>query len=148
MFNNTHVFFLRGPAKFPIFIHTQKRNPQTALKDATMFWDYLSTHHETVHQVMHLSTDRGTPFSYRHINSYSGHTNGSSQMVPSTTCRSTARPTRATKPLPTKKQPSCPPEIQIGTHRTCSALSRAARIPHGPATCRFWAASPASRRTS
>lgn len=52
VFNNTPVFFLRDPSKFPIFIHTQKRNPQTNLKDATMFWDYLSTHQESAHQVM------------------------------------------------------------------------------------------------
>lgn len=74
VFNNTPVFFIRDPAKFPIFIHTQKRNPQTNLKDATMFWDYLSTHQEAVHQVMHLFSDRGTPYSYRHMNGYSGHT--------------------------------------------------------------------------
>ena len=74
VFNNTPVFFLREPAKFPLFIHTQKRNPQTNLKDATMFWDYLSTHQESVHEVMHLFSDRGTPYSYRHMNGYSGHT--------------------------------------------------------------------------
>jgi len=74
VFNNTPVFFLRDPTKFPIFIHTQKRNPQTNLKDATMFWDYLSTHQESAHQVMHLFSDRGTPYSYRHMNGYSGHT--------------------------------------------------------------------------
>ena len=74
VFNNTPVFFLRDPTKFPIFIHTQKRNPQTNLKDATMFWDYLSTHQESVHQVMQLFSDRGTPYSYRHLNGYSGHT--------------------------------------------------------------------------
>ena len=74
MFNNTPVFFLRDPTNFPLFIHTQKRNPQTNLKDATMFWDYLSTHQEAVHQLMHLFSDRGTPYSYRHMNGYSGHT--------------------------------------------------------------------------
>lgn len=74
VFNNTPIFFLRDPSKFPIFIHTQKRNPQTNLKDATMFWDYLSTHQESAHQVMHLFSDRGTPYSYRHMNGYSGHT--------------------------------------------------------------------------
>ncbi|TVY50813.1 Catalase [Lachnellula cervina] len=74
VYNNTPVFFLRDPTKFPLFIHTQKRNPQTNLKDATMFWDYLSTHQEAVHQVMHLFSDRGTPYSYRHMNGYSGHT--------------------------------------------------------------------------
>uniref|UniRef100_A0A093VDR7 Catalase n=1 Tax=Talaromyces marneffei PM1 TaxID=1077442 RepID=A0A093VDR7_TALMA len=74
VFNNTPVFFLRDPSKFPVFIHTQKRNPQTNLKDANMFWDYLSTHQESAHQVMHLFSDRGTPYSYRHMNGYSGHT--------------------------------------------------------------------------
>lgn len=74
VFNNTPVFFIRDPTKFPIFIHTQKRNPQTNLKDATMFWDYLSTHQESVHQVMTLFSDRGTPYSFRHMNGYSGHT--------------------------------------------------------------------------
>jgi len=39
-----------------------------------MFWDYLSTHHEAVHQVMTLFSDRGTPYSYRTMNGYSGHT--------------------------------------------------------------------------
>lgn len=39
-----------------------------------MFWDYLSTHQESVHQLMHLFSDRGTPYSFRHMNGYSGHT--------------------------------------------------------------------------
>ena len=38
VFNNTPVFFIRDPSKFPHFIHTQKRDPQTHLKDADMFW--------------------------------------------------------------------------------------------------------------
>ncbi|KAH8673758.1 catalase-like domain-containing protein [Xylariales sp. PMI_506] len=74
VYNNTPVFFLRDPSKFPLFIHTQKRNPQTNLKDATMFWDYLSQNQECIHQVMHLFSDRGTPYSYRFMNGYSGHT--------------------------------------------------------------------------
>jgi len=72
VFNNTPIFFLRDPTNFPVFIHTQKRNPQTNLKDATMFWDYLSNNQEAIHQVMHLFSDRGTPYSYRHMNGYSG----------------------------------------------------------------------------
>ena len=74
VFNNTPIFFLRDPTKFPLFIHTQKRHPQTNLKDATMFWDYLSNNQEAIHQVMHLFSDRGTPYSYRHMHGYSGHT--------------------------------------------------------------------------
>lgn len=74
VFNNTPVFFIRDPAKFPHFIHTQKRDPQTHLKDADMFWDYLSQNPESAHQVMILFSDRGTPDGYSHEHAYSGHT--------------------------------------------------------------------------
>ena len=74
VYNNTPVFFIRNPSKFPHFIHTQKRNPQTNLKDATMFWDYLTSNQEAIHQVCVLFSDRGTPASYRNMNGYSGHT--------------------------------------------------------------------------
>jgi len=72
--NNTPVFFIRDPLKFPDFIHTQKRNPRTNLKDPDMFWDFLSLTPESVHQVMVLFSDRGTPADYRHMNGYSSHT--------------------------------------------------------------------------
>jgi catalase len=92
VFNNTPVFFIRDPAKFPHFIHTQKRDPQTHLKDPDMFWvclfpmfsstksslvrrqDYLSQNPESIHQVMILFSDRGTPDGYHHQHGYSGHT--------------------------------------------------------------------------
>jgi catalase len=72
--NNTPVFFIRDPLKFPDFIHTQKRNPETNLKDADMFWDFLSLTPESIHQVTILFSDRGTPKTYRHMNGYSSHT--------------------------------------------------------------------------
>lgn len=75
--NNTPVFFLRDAAKFPHFIHTQKRNPSTHLThadDSTMFWDYLSQNPESVHQVMILMGDRGIPDGWRKMHGYSGHT--------------------------------------------------------------------------
>lgn len=72
--NNTPVFFIRDPLKFPDFIHTQKRNPATNLKDPDMFWDFLSLTPESVHQVTILFSDRGTPYGYRYMNGYSGHT--------------------------------------------------------------------------
>lgn len=72
--NNTPVFFIRDPLKFPDFIHTQKRNPATNLKDSDMFWDFLSLTPESIHQVTILFSDRGTPKSYRYMNGYSGHT--------------------------------------------------------------------------
>lgn len=74
VFNNTPIFFLRDPAKFPHFIHTQKRDPQTHLKDNDMFWDYLSQNPESVHQVMILMGDRGIPKGHAFQHGYSGHT--------------------------------------------------------------------------
>jgi len=72
--NNTPVFFIRDPLKFPDFIHTQKRNPATNLKDADMFWDFLSLTPESIHQVTILFSDRGTPKAFRNMNGYSSHT--------------------------------------------------------------------------
>ena len=72
--NNTPVFFIRDPLKFPDFIHTQKRNPATNCKDANAFWDFLSLSPESTHQVTVLFSDRGTPFSYRTMNGYGSHT--------------------------------------------------------------------------
>ena len=71
--NNTPIFFIRDPIKFPDFIHTQKRNPATNTKDPDMFWDFLSLTPESVHQVTILFSDRGTPKSYRHMNGFSSH---------------------------------------------------------------------------
>ncbi|KAF2157411.1 CAT1 catalase [Myriangium duriaei CBS 260.36] len=75
--NNTPVFFLRDPAKFPHFIHTQKRHPATHLTgadDSTIFWDYLSQNPESIHQVMVLMGDRGIPENWRKMHGYYGHT--------------------------------------------------------------------------
>nr|ADW08700.1 catalase [Pinctada fucata] len=72
--NNTPIFFIRDPMLFPSFIHTQKRNPQTHLKDPDMFWDFISLRPETTHQVSFLFSDRGTPDGYRHMNGYGSHT--------------------------------------------------------------------------
>jgi len=72
--NNTPIFFIRDPILFPSFIHTQKRNPKTNLKDADMFWDFISLRPETTHQVSFLFSDRGTPDGYRHMNGYGSHT--------------------------------------------------------------------------
>lgn len=74
--NNTPVFFLRDPAKFPHFIHTQKRDPATHLThadDSTHFWEYASENPESIHQFMILMGDRGIPDGYRHMHGYAGH---------------------------------------------------------------------------
>lgn len=72
--NNTPIFFIRDPILFPSFIHTQKRNPTTHLKDPDMFWDFITLRPETTHQVSFLFGDRGTPDGYRFMNGYGSHT--------------------------------------------------------------------------
>ncbi|XP_055836562.1 catalase-like [Episyrphus balteatus] len=72
--NNTPVFFVRDPTLFPSFIHTQKRNPRTHLKDPDMVWDFFSLRPETLHQFAILFSDRGIPDGYRHMNGYGSHT--------------------------------------------------------------------------
>ena len=72
--NNTPVFFVRDPLKFPDFIHTQKRHPRTNLRSATAMWDFWSLSPESLHQVTILFSDRGLPRGYRHINGYGSHT--------------------------------------------------------------------------
>ncbi len=72
--NNTPVFFIRDPLKFPDFIHTQKRNPATNCKDPDMFWDFLSLTPESIHQVTILFSDRGIPATFRNMNGYGSHT--------------------------------------------------------------------------
>jgi len=72
--NNTPVFFIRDPLKFPDFIHTQKRHPATNCPNPDMFWDFLSLTPESIHQVTILFSDRGTPATFRNMNGYSSHT--------------------------------------------------------------------------
>ncbi len=72
--NNTPVFFLRDPIKFPHFIRSQKRLPDSGLRDATMQWDFFTHTPESAHQVTYLMGDRGLPRTWRHMNGYGSHT--------------------------------------------------------------------------
>lgn len=72
--NNTPIFFVRDPMKFPHFIRSQKRLPDTGLRDNTMQWDFWTLNPESAHQVTYLMGDRGLPKSYRHMNGYGSHT--------------------------------------------------------------------------
>ncbi len=72
--NNTPVFFIRDPLKFPDFIHTQKRLPQSNLKSAQMMWDFWSLSPESLHQVTILFSDRGIPDGYRFMHGFGSHT--------------------------------------------------------------------------
>ncbi|GAB3629226.1 Catalase [Pandoraea terrae] len=72
--NNTPVFFVRDPLKFPDFIHTQKRDPKTNLRNPTAVWDFWSRHPESLHQVTILMSDRGLPRNYRQQHGFGSHT--------------------------------------------------------------------------
>ncbi len=72
--NNTPVFFVRDPYKFPDFIRTQKRDPKTNLRNPTAMWDFWSLSPESLHQVTILFSDRGLPKSYRHMHGFGSHT--------------------------------------------------------------------------
>jgi len=72
--NNTPVFFIKDPKKFSDFIHTQKRDPKTNCKSPTMMWDFWSLNPESLHQVLILMSDRGTPFSFRNMHGFGSHT--------------------------------------------------------------------------
>jgi len=72
--NNTPVFFIRDAIKFPDFIHTQKRDPQTNIKADTPQWDFWSQVPESLHQVTILFSDRGIPAGIPYMNGYGSHT--------------------------------------------------------------------------
>lgn len=72
--NNTPVFFIRDAIKFPDFIHTQKRDPRTHLKNPTAVWDFWSLSPESLHQVSILMSDRGIPATLRHMHGFGSHT--------------------------------------------------------------------------
>lgn len=72
--NNTPVFFIRDPFKFPDMVHTHKRNPQSNLKDPDAFWDFFSRSPESTHMVTILFSDRGVPKTYRQMHGFGSHT--------------------------------------------------------------------------
>jgi catalase len=72
--NNTPVFFIRDASKFSDFIHSQKRLPETGMRNNDMQWDFWTLSPESAHQVTILMSDRGTPRTYRHMNGFGSHT--------------------------------------------------------------------------
>lgn len=72
--NNTPVFFIRDPLKFPDFIRTQKRHPRSNLRSPTAMWDFWSLSPESLHQVTILMSDRGLPVAPMFMNGYGSHT--------------------------------------------------------------------------
>ncbi|MGA3352020.1 MAG: catalase [Acidimicrobiales bacterium] len=72
--NNTPIFFIRDPLKFPDFIHSQKPDPYTNRQEPDNVWDFFSLSPEATHMFTWLFGDRGIPASYRHMNGYGSHT--------------------------------------------------------------------------
>jgi len=72
--NNTPVFFLRDPLKFPDLNHAVKRDPRTNMRSARNNWDFWSSLPEALHQVTITMSDRGIPRSYRHMHGFGSHT--------------------------------------------------------------------------
>ncbi|OLR89686.1 catalase [Actinokineospora bangkokensis] len=72
--NNTPVFFIRDPLKFPDFIRSQKRRADNHLRDHDMQWDFWTLRTESAHQVTWLMGDRGIPSNWREMNGYGSHT--------------------------------------------------------------------------
>jgi catalase len=72
--NNTPVFFLRDPLKFPDLNHVVKRDPRTNLRSAKNNWDFWTSLPEALHQVTVTMSDRGIPYSYRHMHGFGSHT--------------------------------------------------------------------------
>ncbi|NLA48924.1 MAG: catalase [Bacteroidales bacterium] len=72
--NNTPVFFLRDPYRFPDLNKAVKRDPRTNLRSANHNWDFWTLLPESLHQVTITMSDRGIPKSYRHMNGYGSHT--------------------------------------------------------------------------
>ncbi len=72
--NNTPVFFLKDPLKFPDLNHAVKRDPKTNMRSAKNNWDFWTSLPESLHQVTITMSERGIPFSYRHMNGYGSHT--------------------------------------------------------------------------
>ena len=72
--NNTPVFFLRDPLKFPDLNHVVKRDPRTNMHSAANNWDFWTSLPEALHQVTILMSDRGIPYSYRHMHGFGSHT--------------------------------------------------------------------------
>lgn len=72
--NNTPVFFLRDPLRFPDLNHAVKRDPKTNMRSAQNNWDFWSMLPEALHQVTIVMSDRGIPATYRHMHGFGSHT--------------------------------------------------------------------------
>ncbi|CDW87159.1 catalase [Stylonychia lemnae] len=74
MTQNSQVTFIRDAAKYPDFIHSQKNNPQSNLKDYNSTWDFLSQTTESINMLMRFYGAEFIPDGYQQMNTYGQHT--------------------------------------------------------------------------
>jgi len=72
--NNTPVFFLNDPQKFPDFVHSQKKHPMSNIPNAARMFEFWGNHPQSLHQMTILMSDRGIPLNWRHIHGFGSHT--------------------------------------------------------------------------
>ncbi|KAI9372977.1 catalase-like domain-containing protein [Aspergillus egyptiacus] len=70
---NFPFFFIRDPIKFPALMHAQRRDPQTNLLNPNLYWDWVTSNHESLHMVLLQFSDFGTMFTWRSLSAYTGH---------------------------------------------------------------------------
>ncbi|MRW84046.1 catalase [Pseudoduganella sp. FT26W] len=72
--NNTPVFFIKDPLKFPDLNHAIKRDPRTGMRSADNNWDYWTLLPEAMHQITIVMSERGIPRDWRHMHGFGSHT--------------------------------------------------------------------------
>ncbi len=76
--NNMPIFFIQDGIKFPDLIHAAKPHPDREIPQAQTahdtFWDFVSLHTESMHQVIWAMSDRGIPRSFRTMEGFGIHT--------------------------------------------------------------------------
>ena len=121
--NNTPIFFIRDPLKFPDFIHSQKRDPYTGKQEPDNIWDFCSLSPEATHQFTWLFGDRGLP-AYRHMNGYGSHTfQWTTPRASPSASSTTSRRTRASQPHATRHRAGRP-EPEVAPDRPAAAIER------------------------
>lgn len=74
--SNLPVSCIRDPQKFPDLVRALKRHPVSHLRSPTAIWDFWSLSPESMHQIVLLYSDRGLPWSFRHMHAYGVHAFG------------------------------------------------------------------------
>ncbi|GAA2683520.1 MULTISPECIES: catalase [Actinosynnema] len=71
--NNTPVFFIRDPLKFPDLNRAVKRDPRTNMRNPENNWGFWTRLPEALLQITITMSDRGIPRSYRHMHGFGSH---------------------------------------------------------------------------